>query len=144
MGNRCGGSGVVHESLLSLVMLRVCSGSDVGEGVGIKLDGSGSAHISLLLFLAEVVGTMLLHGAGANKLDVVVAVMLLLSSALLQLLLKTSFFAISHVGSAGVIAFGLGSKNFNSQYIEILSDQTLENSHSDILIIRILMFWEIE
>ena len=33
---------------------------------------------------------------------------------------------------------------FNFQYIEILSDQTLENSHSDILIRRILIFWEIE
>ena len=34
--------------------------------------------------------------------------------------------------------------SFNFQYIEILSDQTLENSHSGILIRRILMFWEIE
>ena len=34
--------------------------------------------------------------------------------------------------------------SFNCQYIGILSDQTLENSHSDILIRRILIFWEIE
>ena len=74
MSSRCDDGGVVHESLLS--MLCVCRGSDVGEGVGTKLDGIGSAHISLLLCLAEVVGTMLLHGAGANRLDVDVAVSL--------------------------------------------------------------------
>ena len=34
--------------------------------------------------------------------------------------------------------------SFNFQYIEILSDQTLENSNPDILIWRILIFWEIE
>ena len=34
--------------------------------------------------------------------------------------------------------------SFNFQYIGILSDQTLENSHSDILIRRIFIFWEIE
>ena len=74
MSSRCDDGDVVHESLLSLVMLCVCRGGDVGEGVGTKLDGIGSAHISLLFFLTEVVGTMLLHGAGANKLDVDVAV----------------------------------------------------------------------
>ena len=34
--------------------------------------------------------------------------------------------------------------SFNFQYIEILSYQTLENSHSDLLIRQILVFWEIE
>ena len=95
MSNRCDGGGVVHESLLSLVMFCVCRGSDVGEG---KLDGIGSAHISLLLFLTDVVDTMLLCGAGANKLDVDVVVKLLTSSVLLQILLKTTFLVISHVG----------------------------------------------
>ena len=34
--------------------------------------------------------------------------------------------------------------SFNFQYIEILSYQTLDNSHSDLLIRQILVFWEIE
>ena len=34
--------------------------------------------------------------------------------------------------------------SFNFQYIEILYGQILENSHSDISIRRILIFWEIE
>ena len=34
--------------------------------------------------------------------------------------------------------------SFSFQYIEILSYQTLDNSHSDLLIRQILVFWEIE